>query len=395
VPRWLTGLFILWNAAVVVGAVAAFGVVLYNGLQNSGEGLFAAFFYMVAIIAFGVMALAGGNAYLVGVWGAVALGRRDTTGARIGAAGVWLLLAVAGIAVLTQAQPWVYLPSPFPSAVLSYPHGLSLDGRGDLLVADTAHRQIVIFGPDGRVQRRIAVNGGDPRYPSYPTAVASDGQGGVYVASYGSDTLQHLDAQGTELQRVDVSPYSGTLRSLTVGRDGTVWLSREGHMPQVLAFDRTLRPVHPWGTRALVSCGREQGPYNLAIGPHDLLGVSDGACADLRIYAADGRLLHTLGHGDFTSPGGPRAMAVDARGAIFVVDDDGGRIVRFDAHGRHLPAWAVSGLAPTTAHTNDPFDSPTLGSPGIVVDHAGNVYLATKDHIVKLGPTGQVLAHWG
>ena len=84
---------------------------------------------------------------------------------------------------------------------------------------------------------------------------------------------------------------------------------------------------------------------------------------------------------------GPRSVALDAHGNIYVADYWNHRIQKLSPTGEPLAQWGAYGQAPGQ------FDHPTA----VAVDADGNVYIAEywAHRVQKLSPTGQPLAVWG
>jgi hypothetical protein len=188
--------------------------------------------------------------------------------------------------------------------------------------------------------------------------------------------------------------------------------------------------VERWGT-----AGSGNGQFHLTT--HDQVhSDADGAVAfapDGSFYVADGgnnrieqfdthrhfvRAWGSFGNGDgqFTSPKG---IATDGK-TVFVADDYRGDMQTFDATGRHLATFTfpfvLFSLRPNgdVQTMNQEFDpSGQLvkaipvdfqafgGNPAMAVtDKAGSVYVGLQTDadgavgLIKLDPTGRVLAHW-
>ncbi len=87
---------------------------------------------------------------------------------------------------------------------------------------------------------------------------------------------------------------------------------------------------------------------------------------------------------------GPDNMAFDASGNVYLVDTDHkarSRLLKLSSHGRVLAEWHVFAAVP--GHHNGP--------DGITLDREGNILVIDggRDRVLKLSPTGKVLATFG
>ena len=80
----------------------------------------------------------------------------------------------------------------------------------------------------------------------------------------------------------------------------------------------------------------------------------------------------------------PRGIAVDGQGRVHVLDQGDHRVKVFSSHGQLRAVWGTDTAGPL--HMQDP--------DAIAVDRQGMVYVADSG-ILKLSPTGRVLARWG
>jgi len=167
------------------------------------------------------------------------------------------------------------------------PCGLSFGPTGRLFVADAGTHEVVVFTPDGRVERRFGERGSGPGQFNYPISVAVGATGQVYV----SDSLN---------ARVQVfDPAMGFLLQIGSKGDGPGYFSQ----PKGLAVDRD-----------------------------EHLYVVDAHFELVQVFDAEGQLLMSFGQeghgpGEFWLPAG---IHVDARNRIWVADSYNRRVQVFD-----------------------------------------------------------------
>jgi sugar lactone lactonase YvrE len=110
---------------------------------------------------------------------------------------------------------------PATGATLSFPSGLALDSVGNVFVADTGHNRIRKVSLDGTITT-VAGNGsiltglgdGGPATGatvSVPTGLAVDTAGNLFIADYGHDRIRKVSPSGiiTTVAGTGVSTYSG------------------------------------------------------------------------------------------------------------------------------------------------------------------------------------------
>jgi len=178
---------------------------------------------------------------------------------------------------------------------------------------------------------------GDGQF-NYPSSIAVDSSGNVYVADIGNNRIEKFTSNGALLNQWG-SKGSGNgqfdnLSGICVDSSGNVYVA-DKYNHRIEKFDSNGKFLAQWGSK----------------------GSGDG-----QFYYPDG-------------------IAVDSSGNVYVADTDNNRIQKFDSNGNYLTQWGSYGSG------NGQFNSPD----GIVVDSSGNVYVAdwgggTSSRIQKFAP---------
>jgi len=309
-----------------------------------------------------------------------------------------------------------------------HPYGVAVDGSGNVYVADTWNNTIRKITPAGDVSTLAGLAGtsgtadgtGSAARFTWPTGVAVDGTGNVYVAGGNSPTIRKIAPTG------DVTTLAGTAGSTDSAgsADGTGSAARFNHPYGVAVdasgnvyvadqFNNTIRKITPAGvvsTLAGLACfhGSTDGtgsvarfyePYDVAVDGSGNVYVADTDNQTIRKITPAGVVSTLAGTaGSYGSADGtgnaarfcfPYGVAVDGLDNVYVADSYNSSIRKI------TPAGVVSTLAGgggagsadgtgSAARFNEPW--------GVAADGSGNVYVAdTHNHTIrKITPAGVV-----
>jgi len=284
---------------------------------------------------------------------------------------------------------------PAVNAQLNEPHGVAVDSRGNVYVADSVNNRIRrISAADGTIN---TIAGGDNKHgqPDGPAASAVlKFPKSMFMTP--DDVLYICDTGGNEIIRMDlkVQPLvivrvAGDSQSKSYGGDGGFATDAQLHHPEGVWVtpDRTVyisdsendlvRRVTPDGKIATVAGDSAAAERAAASNQYPIPGSSDG----------DG------GPATAAHLNGPRGIAVDGNGDVLVAEETGGRIRRIDRAGV-ITTIAGNGQSKAQGHNpriaGDPGPSPALEAQfdtihDLNIDRTGDLWIAdSKNNRVRV-----------
>ena len=301
------------------------------------------------------------------------------------------------------------------AASFNMPQGAAVDASGNVYVVDTLNHRIRKVTPGG-VVTTFAGTGGEGAVDGpalnasfrYPSGVAVDSSGNVYVADAGTNLIRKVTPGGM----VSTLAGSGTARFA----DGTgaaasfnyptgIAVDLGGNLYVADARNNLIRKVTRDGVVTTLAGivagsiikGKAPNPYQDGTGTTATfnfpVGIAVGAGGD--IYVADfnnhrirkvtpGGVVTTLaGNGTATFADGPGtaaafnypySLAVDAGGNVYVADNGNQRIRKVRPDGL-VTTLAGSGAAGYSNMTQPALTAPFAGPRGVAVDTAGNLFV--------------------
>jgi trimeric autotransporter adhesin len=318
----------------------------------------------VAVDSYGTIFFAEG-----GIGSGTGLAKGDYRVWKVPASGV--LLTVAGNGVPSFAGDG----GPAINAQLNGATAMSMDGIGNLYIADAGNNRIRQVNPDGRMSTLLG--NGTPGFTvefglpagvlvNAPHGVVAEPGGVIYFADSGNNRIRKYQPGG------NVETWAGNGNASYFGDNGPA-------------------------TKAAVN-----QPYGVALDAAGNLYIADTLDNAVRKVSADGTITTIAGFGSpgFAGDGGPaiqaklngpRGVAVDTAGNVYVADSGNHRVRRIDSTGTIV---TIAGNGNTDFAPGDSAGtSSTLSDPrGVAVDRNGNVYIADTGHnrIRKVFPSGAI-----
>jgi trimeric autotransporter adhesin len=271
---------------------------------------------------------------------------------------------------------------PATTAQLSYPNSVTVDGSGNLYIADQDNNCIRKVSVSTGIISTVAGNGsagysGDGGLATsaqlaYPEAVAVDSTGNLYIA----------DSDNHRIRKVTIS--TGVISTLA----GTGWpsyccdggpaLNAELHFPAGIALDAA---------------------GNLYIADTDNDRIR-------KVTVSSGMIATIAGSNSFSGDGGPALSALlnfpsgivaDPSGNLYIGDDGSCRVRKVTASTGTITTFAGNGVACGTTGGNDTGDGGRAtnaqlgGAVGVALDSAGNLYIAAGGSIRKVVPSTGII----
>jgi streptogramin lyase len=251
---------------------------------------------------------------------------------------------------------------------------ITVDGQGNLFVADNVNNDILKIGTNdsvttiaGQVGNAGSANGqGTNASFNTPNGITVDSKGNLYVADSGNDTIRKIDTN------LNVTTIAGQ-----VGISGS---------------------ANGQGTNAIFS-----GPNGITADGQGNLYVADQDNSTIRKIDSNNNVTTIAGHADFLGSADgqgtnatfyyPSGITSDGQGNLYVADQHNDTIRKIDTN---LNVTTLSGQAGVSGSadgqgTNATFDHPT----GITVDSKGNFYLSDQNTIrqaVFITPASQTIS---
>jgi len=341
--------------------------------------------------------------------------------AALGGPGGATITTIAGSPTATSLRDG----GPATRARLSHPEQVAVDAKGNVYIADTRNARVRKIGPDGTITT-IAGSGkmgplgdGGPANAAglYPTGVAVDGKGRVYISDNAHERVRKVAADGT------VTTIAGTGRVGPVTGDGgpatsaTLWnphsvaVDGKGNLYIAGTSNQRVRKVSADGTITTIAgtgrpgfsgdggpatSARLRNPYGVAVDGHGNVYIADRDNHRVRKVSLGGTITTVAGTGShgYSGDGGPaiaarlnypRGVAVDSHGNLYIADSQNFR-VRVVSGGT-ITTVAGTGTSGASGDGGPPRSAQLVYPTGVAVDGKGSLYISDAWCVRKVSPS--------
>ncbi len=299
-----------------------------------------------------------------------------------------ILTAVFAYSYWTGQNPWnkvrgVLGPATTPSPVfgiygsgnmgpLKQPMAVAEVNR-KVFVSDTGNHRIAVFDYDGNPLYTFGAQGSSQGQFSFPYGITVDGSGQIYVADLNNGNIQVFSQNGKFLKYF-LDPKTNLVKQpagLFYDQSSNSIFVTDVALSQVLQFDINGKKLLEAGKRGS-GMGELLSP-NAVCAAGDNIIVSDTGNDRVEVFDRSGKCLGiNLGDQQNLGPAksafvNTRGVAVDGRGTLFVVSNLTNKVFAFDKEG-HKPYPPFGSLG----QGNDQFSLPN----GIFIDGQSRLYIA-------------------
>lgn len=207
-----------------------------------------------------------------------------------------------------------------------------------------------------------------------PYGIAVDSNDFVYVTDTNNYRVQKFTSTGQYLNQFDNTDLFASPLGIDIDFSGNIFLTKEDCTIQV--FDPYFNLIIQWGETTSDSLANEMGlgqPHNIAVDSKGFIFVVNWSGFVKKFSINDKHQVQfetvwgfDTGGDDSSMFYGPRGIAVDSDGFVYVADEGHNCIQKFTTNGDFVSKWGIYGNLP--GEFNGPY--------GITIDSEGYAYVA-------------------
>jgi sugar lactone lactonase YvrE len=296
-------------------------------------------------------------------------------------------------------------------ARFSYLAGMRFDAAGNMFVADARNAVIRKIDRNGAVstlagsagQNGSADGAGAAARFNYPSDVALDAAGNVYVADSGNSVIRRITPAGVVTTLAGAAGQYGSddgkgAAARFSGPSGVV-LDQQGNLYVADTWNGAIRKITPDGEVSTLA--HLNSPGSLAINPS---GELFATCGDNTISRITPSGVVSTVAGTAWQSGSTDGAAASAlfNGPSGISIDRGGNLIVMDGYSHTLrmitPSGAVRTIAGSpgiTGNDNGPGPAARFKGPGrVLADDAGNVYISDNNSAIRRLAADGLVSTW-
>jgi sugar lactone lactonase YvrE len=248
---------------------------------------------------------------------------------------------------------------PATEAQLNQPHGVAVDSKGNVYVADSLNNRIRKIDTSGNINTIVGSDNkkGRPDGPAetavlkFPKSMFMSADDVLYICNTGGNTILKMDLKA---EKLTVQRVAGNLYAKRYGGDGRpatdaqlntpqgVWVAKDGSIYISDSENNLVRKVTP------------DGKINTIAGDT----AAAARAAETNAYPIPGDSSGDGGPATAAHLNAPRGIAVDDGGNVYIAEEAGARIRRID------PTGTITSIAGNGKQKPDGHDPHIPGDPG-------------------------------
>eukprot|EP00058_Branchiostoma_floridae_P016001 XP_002601489.1 hypothetical protein BRAFLDRAFT_241726 [Branchiostoma floridae] len=216
---------------------------------------------------------------------------------------------------------------------MEYPHYVTVDKEGRVLVSDSAGPYVYVYDEEGEFLFKFGGWGEGEGQLNRPHGICTDSLGRIFVADSGNDRVDMFDSSGEFLSHA--IPDIKQPLAVAITRRGNLIVSN------IVENGNSVVHVFKPNGKLLRTIGDQQGmeyPHYVTVDKEGRVLVSDSAGPYVYVYDEEGEFLFKFGgwgegEGQLNRPHG---ICTDSLGRILVADSGNDRVDMFDSSGEFL-----------------------------------------------------------
>lgn len=264
-----------------------------------------------------------------------------------------MLLAGARVVSRTSEPELVWASRGSSDGCFQKPRAVAIDDRDQLYIVDMTAR-IQVFDRDGNFLRKWRMPARDD---GKPTGLSFNGRGELMVADTHYFRVLFYQTDGTLLEdRMLGGVFGhqpgefGLVGDVVEDSQGNLYVAEYGEYDRIQKFGPDREFLFQWGGHG-DKPGQFMRPQNLGVDENDLLWVADACNHRIQVFDARGTepKLALMWGEEGTELGQlryPYDLVFDNQGHVYIAEFGNHRIQKFTRNGKFVAAWGMNGRDP-------------------------------------------------